>query len=103
MQHAAVPQMGFADAAAQIITDCSDYSELSLTIGQKTVIIHKVILYIQVRAMPHNSGTQAAQSEFPSDCLKITGKYELYWPYFRAMWRNTMQARCVPGNHAVLP
>jgi hypothetical protein len=48
------------------------------------------------KAKPHNSGAQIAQSELPSDWPKTAGNTLCIVEDFWAIWRNIMQARCVP-------
>ena len=42
------------------------------------------------------SGIQIAQTNFPSDCMKMTQEYLMYFKEFSCKITENMQARCVP-------
>ena len=46
---------------------------------------HADMQWKSVKATPHNSGAQIAQSEFSSDCLKIAGNTSCIGQDFRAI------------------
>ena len=42
------------------------------------------------------SGMQIAQTDFSSDCMKMTQEYLMYFKEFSCKMAENMQARCVP-------
>ena len=42
------------------------------------------------------SGMQIAQTDFSSDCMKMTQEYLMYFKEFSCNQAENMQARCVP-------